>query len=77
MHNCSWYHSHYSLQAWEGVFGGIVIHGPASGNYDEGLGVLFLNDWDHETSCALYTYAETQGTCMFVLSVVDLSSDHH
>ncbi|KAF2160971.1 multicopper oxidase [Zasmidium cellare ATCC 36951] len=57
----SWYHSHYSLQAWEGVFGGIVIYGPASGNYDEDLGVLFLNDWDHQTSSALYTYAETQG----------------
>lgn len=26
----SWYHSHFSLQAWNGVFGGIVINGPAS-----------------------------------------------
>ena len=41
----TWYHSHFALQAWEGVLGGIVINGPASGNYDEDLGNLFLNDW--------------------------------
>ncbi|KAL9084162.1 MAG: hypothetical protein Q9165_008210 [Trypethelium subeluteriae] len=57
----SWYHSHYSLQAWEGVFGGIVIHGPATANYDEDLGSLFLSDWDHETADALYSTAETSG----------------
>ncbi|KAF7190110.1 Laccase-1 [Pseudocercospora fuligena] len=57
----SWYHSHYSLQAWEGVFGGILINGPATANYDEDLGVLFLNDWDHQTVDELYSYAETQG----------------
>ncbi|KAK4632151.1 Laccase-2 [Fulvia fulva] len=57
----SWYHSHYSLQAWEGVFGGIVINGPATANYDEDLGIMFLNDWDHQTADALYTYAETKG----------------
>ena len=39
----SWYHSHYSLQAWEGVYGGIVIHGPATANYDVDLGSLFLS----------------------------------
>ncbi|KAL9106234.1 MAG: hypothetical protein Q9227_008702 [Pyrenula ochraceoflavens] len=57
----SWYHSHYSLQAWDGVFGGILIHGPATSNYDEDLGVLFLNDWSHDTSDALYSYAQTVG----------------
>ncbi|KAH8648702.1 multicopper oxidase [Xylariales sp. PMI_506] len=57
----SWYHSHFSLQAWEGVFGGIVINGPATADYDEDLGVLFLNDWDHSTVDELYTYAETNG----------------
>ncbi|KAK5113711.1 hypothetical protein LTR85_010728 [Meristemomyces frigidus] len=57
----SWYHSHYALQAWEGVFGGIVIHGPATANYDEDLGNLFLNDWDHATADASYASAETDG----------------
>ncbi|KAE8355939.1 Cupredoxin [Aspergillus coremiiformis] len=45
----SFYHSHFSLQLWEGVFGGIVIHGPATADYDEDLGVLFLSDWSHRT----------------------------
>ncbi|KAI9836049.1 MAG: hypothetical protein M1819_001660 [Sarea resinae] len=58
----SWYHSHYSLQAWEGIFGGIVIHGPATANYDTDLGSLFLNDWSHETADALYSEAATSGS---------------
>ncbi|KAK0664067.1 Laccase-2 [Lasiodiplodia hormozganensis] len=55
------YHSHFSLQAWEGVFGPIVIHGPASANYDEDMGPVMLSDWSHQTADALYTYAQTQG----------------
>lgn len=44
----SWYHSHISLQYSEGLFGPLIFHGPASANYDEDLGVLFLQDWSHE-----------------------------
>ncbi|KJZ74366.1 hypothetical protein HIM_06176 [Hirsutella minnesotensis 3608] len=51
----SWYHSHFGLQAWEGVFGGIVINGPATANYDVDLGPVFLNDWDHSTADELAT----------------------
>ncbi|RAH74886.1 extracellular dihydrogeodin oxidase/laccase [Aspergillus aculeatinus CBS 121060] len=50
----SWYHSHFSLQAWEGVYGGIVIHGPSTADYDQDLGVLFLSDWLHETYYSYY-----------------------
>ncbi|KAI0021355.1 multicopper oxidase [Xylariomycetidae sp. FL0641] len=57
----TWYHSHFGLQAWEGVFGGIIINGPATANYDEDLGMVFLNDWDHSTVDELYTQAETDG----------------
>lgn len=57
----SWYHSHFALQAWEGVLGGILINGPASGNYDVDAGHVFLNDWSHETADALYHTAETSG----------------
>ncbi|CAN9244000.1 unnamed protein product [Alternaria alternata] len=57
----SWYHSHFALQAWQGVFGGIIINGPATANYDEDLGVLMLNDWDHQTVDELYITAETSG----------------
>lgn len=50
----SWYHSHWGLQAWDGVAGGIVIHGPATSNYDEDLGILVITDWSHETAVQLY-----------------------
>jgi len=40
----SWYHSHFSLQYSEGLFGGMIINGPANGDYDEDLGTLLLQD---------------------------------
>ncbi|KAI0481955.1 multicopper oxidase [Xylariaceae sp. FL0804] len=58
----SWYHSHYSLQAWEGVAGGIIINGPATANYDEDLGTIMLSDWTHQTVDELWEQAETDGT---------------
>ncbi|CAG8959121.1 hypothetical protein HYFRA_00012984 [Hymenoscyphus fraxineus] len=57
----TWYHSHFALQAWEGVLGAIVINGPATANYDHDMGHMFLNDWDHETPDVLYHSAQTQG----------------
>ncbi|KAM0322050.1 hypothetical protein ACHAQA_009793 [Verticillium albo-atrum] len=60
----SWYHSHFGLQAYQGIFGGIVINGPASANYDEDLGMVFLNDWDHQTVDELYASAQTSGPPM-------------
>ncbi|KAK2037572.1 multicopper oxidase [Colletotrichum somersetense] len=57
----TWYHSHFALQAWQGIFGGIVINGPATANYDEDLGMLFLNDWDHQTVDELYYSAQADG----------------
>ena len=57
----TWYHSHFSLQAWDGVLGGIIINGPATSDYDEDLGVLFLNDWTHDTADQVYLSAETSG----------------
>ncbi|TGO27265.1 hypothetical protein BPAE_0045g00640 [Botrytis paeoniae] len=46
----SWYHSHFYVQAWDGIFGGIQINGPATANYDEDLGTLTLSDWSHVTA---------------------------
>ncbi|KAI1327254.1 putative extracellular dihydrogeodin oxidase/laccase [Xylariaceae sp. FL0255] len=57
----SWYHAHWYVQAWDGVFGGILINGPASGNYDEDLGNLFLNDWDINTADSLLVGPATTG----------------
>lgn len=46
----SWWHSHFYVQAWDGIFGGIQINGPATANYDVDLGTLTLSDWSHVTA---------------------------
>ncbi|KAJ5300183.1 hypothetical protein N7508_007426 [Penicillium antarcticum] len=56
-----WYHSHFYVQAWNGVFGGIQINGPATANYDVDLGHIFLNDWYHTTADRLVLQAATGG----------------
>lgn len=38
----SWYHSHFSAQYGDGVQGPIIIHGPASANYDVDLGSIMV-----------------------------------
>jgi FtsP/CotA-like multicopper oxidase with cupredoxin domain len=58
----SWYHSHFAVQAWNGVFGGIVINGPASAPYDVDMGVLMLNDWYHDTTDYLWATEARSGT---------------
>ncbi|KAJ5670731.1 uncharacterized protein N7477_006094, partial [Penicillium maclennaniae] len=60
----SWYHSHIGLQAYEGVFGGILINGPATENYDIDKGMLFFNDWSHQTVDELYDSAQASGPPM-------------
>ncbi|KAI2615806.1 multicopper oxidase [Hypomontagnella submonticulosa] len=57
----TWYHSHFALQAWEGVAGAFIINGPATANYDEDLGTIFLSDWGHSTVDELWTAAQTTG----------------
>jgi FtsP/CotA-like multicopper oxidase with cupredoxin domain len=49
----TWYHSHFAVQYGEGLTGGIVIHGPASADYDIDLGYLPFSDWFHETMYVL------------------------
>ncbi|KAF2996178.1 hypothetical protein G7054_g1114 [Neopestalotiopsis clavispora] len=50
----TWYHSHFTLQYAEGLFGPMIINGPASSDYDEDLGVLFLSDWSHTNAFTLW-----------------------
>ncbi|KAJ5106619.1 extracellular dihydrogeodin oxidase/laccase [Penicillium angulare] len=57
----TYYHSHFALQAWESVYGGILINGPASANYDTDAGLLYLSDWSHRAADQLYSSAETDG----------------
>jgi laccase len=40
----SWYHSHMFAQYGDGIRGPIVIHGPATADYDYDLGTLMLDD---------------------------------
>lgn len=61
----SWYHSHFSLQAWEGAYGGILINGPASANYDVDAGILSLSDWTHMTVDSLYSCDNTHCSPIF------------
>ncbi|KAF8860413.1 laccase precursor [Acephala macrosclerotiorum] len=57
----SWYHSHFSVQTVDGLSGPIIIHGPATADYDEHLGALFLSDWSHETSFETWESTEKYG----------------
>lgn len=50
----SWYHSHFTLQYNDGLLGPLIFNGPATANYDVDLGVLFLQDWSHETVFPLW-----------------------
>lgn len=54
----SWYHSHYSIQAWEGVLGTMVIHGSTSKSWDVDAGTIFLQDWSHKTVNSMYDDAQ-------------------
>ncbi|RYP33276.1 hypothetical protein DL767_004829 [Monosporascus sp. MG133] len=46
----SWYHSHFSAQYGNGVYGSIVINGPASLPYDIDLGPYPISDYYYATA---------------------------
>lgn len=41
----TWYHSHYSVQYGDGLWGTMIINGPSTANYDIDLGTFPLTDW--------------------------------
>ncbi|KAF2768406.1 hypothetical protein EJ03DRAFT_375281 [Teratosphaeria nubilosa] len=47
LYGSSWYHSHYSAQYANGIFGPMIIHGPDTGHYDVDLGPVLVSDWYH------------------------------
>ncbi|KAJ1555239.1 hypothetical protein HK405_002917, partial [Cladochytrium tenue] len=51
----TWYHSHFSLQYGNGLFGPVVINGPKSANYDVALDPVVINDWYHDDVFRLYS----------------------
>lgn len=52
-HGTSWYHSHFSAQYGDGIVGALIVHGPASANYDHDLGPMTFTDWFHESAFAM------------------------
>lgn len=46
----SFYHSHFSAQTGDGIFGPIVIEGPVSANYDIDLGPYMISEWYYMTT---------------------------
>ncbi|TVY92286.1 Laccase [Lachnellula willkommii] len=57
----TWYHSHFSLQYGDGLLGPMIINGPATADYDEDLGALFLSDWSHTPVSKLWDSAKLGG----------------
>ncbi|OQE02710.1 hypothetical protein PENVUL_c039G03849 [Penicillium vulpinum] len=57
----AWYHSHWSLQLSDGLYGPIIIHGPATANYDVELGPLFMTDWYHQSAFILWVQSGMYG----------------
>ncbi|KFA54032.1 hypothetical protein S40293_01741 [Stachybotrys chartarum IBT 40293] len=47
IYGTTWYHGHYSAQYAGGLFGPLVVHGPAQAEYDVDLGPVMLTDWYH------------------------------
>ncbi|KAH8589692.1 laccase from botrytis Aclada At 1.67 A resolution [Bisporella sp. PMI_857] len=57
----TWYHSHFTLQYGDGLLGPLVINGPATADYDEDLGVVFLSDWSHQSAFELWSTTASRG----------------
>lgn len=57
----SWYHSHLSLQTYEGLFGPMLIHGPHTADYDVEIEPTVIQDWTHIPVDAMYHDAEVVG----------------
>lgn len=51
--------------------GGIIINGPATANYDEDLGTLMLNDWDHQPADQKYIEARHYKTTNMATGLIN------
>lgn len=49
--------SHFTQQYGDGLLGPLIINGPATADYDEDLGMLFLSDWSHIPASELWDAA--------------------
>ncbi|KAB5536179.1 Cupredoxin [Coniochaeta sp. 2T2.1] len=53
---------HTILQYGDGLFGPIILNGPATADYDVDLGAVFLQDWDHTDIFTLWHEAKQTGS---------------
>lgn len=57
-----WYHSHTLAQYGGGIRGPIIIHGPASANYDLDMGTVMINEkWEQTIFQLAYNIARVAG----------------
>ena len=47
VYGTTWYHSHYSSQYVDGLWGALIINGPTNKDYDTDLGPVALTDYYH------------------------------
>lgn len=80
----SWYHSHWATQYGDGIYGPIVIHGPATANYDVDAGVVAVTDTFPTTAAqwnSLIAHVGPLGTTNYLLNghntKADLSAGQH
>lgn len=57
-HGSSWYHSHHTTQYGAGVYGPIVLNGPATANFDLDLGPAVISDYWYEPGFEVAAIAE-------------------
>lgn len=57
----TWYHSHLSLQRTDGLYGPLILNGPATADYDEDLGVVILEEWAHVEVSSLWDNVRARG----------------
>lgn len=81
----SWYHSHWGLQFGDGIYGPLIIHGPATANYDVDAGPVMLADTFGSLTAAqqgnIIAHQGPKGTVNYLMNgqnvVADLSSGKH
>lgn len=75
MYGTSWYHSHYSAQYADGLFGAMIIHGPADVHYDYDLGPIFLVRDCNLTQKQMANLASLTITTRAILSLLSATED--
>lgn len=62
LYGTTWYHSHYSAQYAGGIFGPLIIHGPATVPYDIDIGPILLTDYYHDDYFSLVEQTMSRDT---------------